>query len=100
MLQTGTPENVRLWAFAKTPTATDLIVYEYQFHLKFAAVRHPLGREFFKIDAALFKAAADELKSPMVRSWQAGTTDIEENVSLAEDLKGIDYDTDMLKVAP
>jgi hypothetical protein len=99
MLQTGTPENVRLWAFAKNPTAADLILYEYQFHLKFADVRHPLGREFFKTDAASFEAAAHELKSPMVRSWQAGTKDLEKDVSLAEALKSVDYDSDMLKVA-
>jgi hypothetical protein len=99
MLQTGTPENVRLWAFARNPAATDLIMYEYQFHLKLAGARHPLGREFFKTDVTSFKAVARELNSPMVRSREEVTTDLEEDVSLAEDLKSVDYDSDLLKAA-
>jgi T5orf172 domain len=99
MLQTGTPENVRLWAFAKSPAATDLILYEYQFHLKLADTRHPLGREFFKTDVTSFEAVGRELKSPTVRSGQAGTKDPERDVSLAEDLKSVDYDGDMLRAA-
>ena len=99
MLQTGTPENVRLWAFAKRPAATDLILYEYQFHLKLADARHPLGREFFKTDVASFEAVALGLKSPIVRSRQADTEDLEKDVNFAEDLKSVDYDSDMLKAA-
>jgi hypothetical protein len=91
MLQTGAPENIRLWAFAKTPAATDLIMYEYQFHLALGDARHPLGREFFKTNVASFEAAARKLKSPIVRSRQPGTADFERSdVSLVEELKDTD----------
>jgi hypothetical protein len=91
MLQTGAPENIRLWAFAKTPAATDLIVYEYKFHLALGEARHPLGREFFKINIASFEAAARNLNSPIVRSRQPGTADFERSdVSLVEELKDTD----------
>jgi hypothetical protein len=91
MLQTGVPENIRLWAFAKTPAATDLILYEYKFHLALGDARHPLGREFFKTDVSLFEAAAGKLKSPIVRSRQPGRTDFEKSdVSLIEELKDTD----------
>jgi hypothetical protein len=90
-LQTGSPETIRLWAFAKAPSATDLKLYEDQFHFTLCGVRHPLGREFFKTDVASFEAAALKLKSPIVRSRLPGTKYFERSdVSLVEELKDTD----------
>jgi hypothetical protein len=83
-LQTGTPENVRLWSFAKRPIDIDLRLYEGKFHLLLHSVRHPLGREFFRTDITSFEAAARKLQSPAVHSRQASS---EIEVSLAEELK-------------
>ena len=48
-LQTGTPENVRLWAFAKLPIETDLRLYKEQFHFSLENVQYHLGREFLRL---------------------------------------------------
>jgi hypothetical protein len=86
-LQTGAPKNIRLWAFARIPAATDIILYEYQFHSMFKDVRHPLGREFFKIDTESFEDVALRLKSPIVRSRPTGGKDLQSDVSLVKELK-------------
>jgi hypothetical protein len=89
-LQTGSPETIRLWAFAKLPDATDLKFYEEQFHLTLWNVRHPLGREFFETDVQAFEAAARGLNSPRIRSKEPEKEGFENTVSLVEDLKDTD----------
>jgi Meiotically up-regulated gene 113 len=86
-LQTGSPETIRLRAFAKLPDGTELRVYEEQFHRILWNVRHPLGREFFKADAETFEMVARKLKSPFVRRITRGAEGSDSDVSLVEELK-------------